>query len=756
MAYNRTKVVKGFHILMTLITLLIVSCEIIYTVSCRRLVEQYARYSVEQNADEISKELDVYIDASVSSIDLTAQIVSEKIASADTDEIRSIIKPLVEKTPFDFIGYTDADGINYSANGEQSDVSDLSYFKNGMLGKTGSWIDYSQKYTNECLISFYSPVYFNGKITGILTGAIVSEKKIKPILFTTFYGQKMTGILCDENGHVISSTKSADDEISLSAVLSDLKISKEGKKEFEEFLDSGLEKNVFRYSTSSGNAIACTVRNKSTGWEIIQIVPPASFSYAIVRYTIVGYCTAGAICFLLFIYMAHIKMDSRKWQKEIIREKDMVVHNYEQILITTASDTYHSIRTVDLDSGSMDYIYFENEHVKKVETGKWTPWLEDQKKNIHIDDYGKITDMLNLDHLRFLAEGDRCRENYRSARKTKEGFYRYYTATASIITIDNRKTAIITSIENTEAVMNEIEQKRILASAASIYVSMHALDLQKNTVVALNSPPYISDIIDNRNTDIQEVLNDVMSKLTDEEYLPAMMEFIDFSTLDERMKGTKTITFEFIGTQSGWCRARFIATEYDDFNGKLSHVLWVVENIDAEKRKANQLLYLSETDLMTGIRNRGSGERRIKELIASGQQGMFCLLDADKFKSINDNYGHGVGDKVLISIAGCLKDSFRDSDVVMRLGGDEFAIFAVGVTEKESAAALIERFFDRIERISIPELGDRKISVSLGAAIRYARDGWDFDTLYQNADSCTYISKKITGCAYTFYGENNN
>ena len=242
--------------------------------------------------------------------------------------------------------------------------------------------------------------------------------------------------------------------------------------------------------------------------------------------------------------------------------------------------------------------------------------------------------------------------------------------------------------------------------------------------------------------------------MTDEQYMDDMMEFIDFSTLDERMKELNTITMEFVGNKSGWCRARFIAVDYDE-DGKLSRVLWLVENIDADKRKTNHLLYLSETDLMTGIRNRGSGERKIKEYMEANRQGMFCLLDLNNLKFINDRYGHAVGDKVLIEVARCLKEAFHDGDVVMRLGGDEFAVFALGVTEINWAMPLLRDFFGKLEEINIPELHGKKIRVSLGAAFKVDGDDLDFESLYKNADSCTYLSKKVIGNTYTFYGQEN-
>ena len=87
---------------------------------------------------------------------------------------------------------------------------------------------------------------------------------------------------------------------------------------------------------------------------------------------------------------------------------------------------------------------------------------------------------------------------------------------------------------------------------------------------------------------------------------------------------------------------------------------------------------------------------------------MFCLLDADKFKSINDTYGHDAGDKVIKAIADCLKRAFRNDDVIMRPGGDEFAAYAIGITDEEHGRIVANRFFDLIDRIEIEELGDRR------------------------------------------------
>ena len=155
------------------------------------------------------------------------------------------------------------------------------------------------------------------------------------------------------------------------------------------------------------------------------------------------------------------------------------------------------------------------------------------------------------------------------------------------------------------------------------------------------------------------------------------------------------------------------------YKGKLCHVLYCVEVIDEEKRRENMLLYLSETDLMTGICNRGSGELKITKLLEEHVGGLLCLLDCDKFKLVNDTYGHAVGDKVIIAVADALQESCRENDIVMRLGGDEFALYIPGLFEKKQADAFVKRVFSKLEKINIPEMENKKIYISLGASFCY-------------------------------------
>lgn len=308
----------------------------------------------------------------------------------------------------------------------------------------------------------------------------------------------------------------------------------------------------------------------------------------------------------------------------------------------------------------------------------------------------------------------------------------------------------ISSNHKTESALALSKQ---LTATSEIYMAMYEIDVKNNTFKELKTIPFISELY--TSLDLHEAgrtLSRVMNYVVDDQFRPQVADFVDLSTLQDRMAGKRTITQEFVVKETGWCRGRFIVIDYDDsFN--LERVLWLVEDIDAEKQKENQLRILSETDLMTGIRNRGSGERTVTEMISEGDLGMFILFDVDKFKSINDNYGHEIGDKVIIEVAHAMQNSFRDNDIIFRLGGDEFAAYALGVTDKKTASQVTKRLFDNISKIKIPELvkTERTIAISAGAAFLDGTEKISFKELYNRADEGVYKSKKRKVNSVTYY-----
>ena len=178
-------------------------------------------------------------------------------------------------------------------------------------------------------------------------------------------------------------------------------------------------------------------------------------------------------------------------------------------------------------------------------------------------------------------------------------------------------------------------------------------------------------------------------------------------------------------------------------------------NITENKKFEQRLLVQSQMDSLTKICNRGYGESQIEKLLKAKKNGMFLLLDVDKFKHINDTYGHSIGDEVLIQVADALKRTFEEAGVCMRLGGDEFAVYAPEVTERIQAETMIQAFFKRIREIAIPKMKGDAVSVSMGAVLCAPDREHAFEKIYQCADAAMYTCKKVTGNSYNFYTGRN-
>ena len=329
-----------------------------------------------------------------------------------------------------------------------------------------------------------------------------------------------------------------------------------------------------------------------------------------------------------------------------------------------------------------------------------------------------------------------------------------YLLTGFLVTMAIILSLVQLSVSRKQRQIEEMAKKHGLASHAGMYATMHLIELVENSIHELSRQPKIELMKISDGGDAQTRLNVAVKEMTEPQSQPQMLAFVNLKTLEKRLDGKNIVHNEFLSRKHGWCKAYFIVADQNP-SGRINEIVFAIEVIDEEKRRERRLLYLSEIDALTGLRNRGSGEREITDLLSKGTAGMFCLFDADKFKSINDNYGHDVGDKVLKAIAACLKRALRSSDVTMRLGGDEFAAYVIGVIDEAQGRAMINRLFDEIDGIKISEMGNRKITISLGAALFDERRSCTFAELYKKADNGVYASKKSAGNAVTFSSSSN-
>ncbi|MAL95571.1 MAG: hypothetical protein CME40_10885 [Haliea sp.] len=172
--------------------------------------------------------------------------------------------------------------------------------------------------------------------------------------------------------------------------------------------------------------------------------------------------------------------------------------------------------------------------------------------------------------------------------------------------------------------------------------------------------------------------------------------------------------------------------------------LLVVLLLYRRQRKLTELLRQeSRTDHLTAIPNRRCFFEVLDNAVAVAsryQQPLSVLaMDIDHFKRVNDRYGHGGGDRVLVRVAGVLRDELRKADLVGRLGGEEFGVL-LPMTPLPAAEAIAERLRQTVERLEFggmyPGLG---VTCSIGVAEHRAGDGGD--ALLLAADQALYQAK---------------
>jgi diguanylate cyclase (GGDEF)-like protein len=157
-----------------------------------------------------------------------------------------------------------------------------------------------------------------------------------------------------------------------------------------------------------------------------------------------------------------------------------------------------------------------------------------------------------------------------------------------------------------------------------------------------------------------------------------------------------------------------------------------------------RLRHLAGHDALTGVANRAEFRDRLAHALAIGEEDLavaFC--DLDDFKPINDNYGHRVGDVVLVEMATRLRACLRAGDELARIGGDEFTVLLRNVPDAAAARHVADRLLVAARDPFEVEGDQAKIGLSVGIAL--SEPGMNADALLERADEALYAVKRAGG-----------
>jgi diguanylate cyclase (GGDEF)-like protein len=202
---------------------------------------------------------------------------------------------------------------------------------------------------------------------------------------------------------------------------------------------------------------------------------------------------------------------------------------------------------------------------------------------------------------------------------------------------------------------------------------------------------------------------------------------------------------------------RLSVTALYDPQDKIYGFLGIAHDISEQLKTEEQLEKLAYFDPLTKLPNRMLYSDRLEQAIvfASRNKSKFSVffIDLDKFKFVNDNYGHEVGDKLLIKVANILTRCVRKSDTVARLGGDEFTVILPNINspyDRNSVSLIAEKIINQLSQDFVIDDHLVQIGASIGVAV-YPEHGTDVSNLNKHADIAMYKAKDQGRGQHAFY-----
>lgn len=297
---------KRFTILrlaVSIFTIAFLSATIVFFISSsRNLFFKHSVFSLKHVAQEKSSTIDAELRYAEGSIQLLSNFVSSQMKERELKNPNEILSKYERTLPFDIVEYIRWDGLNFMnsiAGSEPFDASERPYYKEGIKGNSGIWPNFRPKVAKEVLLNFYTPLYYNGEISGVLTGAIGETTTLKSKLTSSFFGHQIASFVCNEDYVVVSSVcETIEPGLDLKEWVS--------SKMIYDIIEHSKNNDLdpFKYEYTGRTGLCCIAPIKFNGWHVVVIAYPSVLKEIENENSGNLFRISILIIFILFIYLS--------------------------------------------------------------------------------------------------------------------------------------------------------------------------------------------------------------------------------------------------------------------------------------------------------------------------------------------------------------------------------------------------------------------------------------------------------------------
>lgn len=693
--------------------------------------------------------------------DAQAYVESAAVALSYTEDILSeesfeMLDRIAENSHFNRMWIVTQDGICRSSLDTVLDISKEEYFKDIHDGNSGISQIISSAYNREDTFLIYSPIIRDGVYIGSLMGAFEVNQISMTIEMPRFNGEGYAHILQD-TGEIVIESKN-DNRIVDRSNAWDFYQEVEYEKgySYEQFYEN-VHNDVSGFIAFKMYGKERIAHYRSVGinnWFIISIVP---------KQVIVGYSKEinhlasillieVFVCF--FILVIGIVYYFNKTQKELLKANKQLHMGNERLRIAVGN-TSNDVIEYDIEKNKifriLDIVQNEN-YDEQVDLAAEKFYYVEMIDPQYRKEFEQV--------LVKLQSGDYTASCVLKLQQSDGTVYWNQLIFTNIYDETRKPVRAIGTIEDItlqrETEFRYIQEEQHRSAMLSKVITTYVFNLTKNHYMyGFDSNNQAKEI------NIDSSYNRELLRLTSMDVHPEDHERVLRELSLERFKrefesGNRKVDVEYRWLIDGveqWvnCSTNLLVNPAN--NDVLGYSY--IEDITEDKLNEMALRYDAERDLLTGLLNRQTINRLITDFLKEPgnyehSYHAYLLIDLDKFKQVNDTYGHMAGDELLSSMANKLMNMFRNSDLIGRLGGDEFVIFLKDSRSREYIEERAQEVCYALKKLRISADPEYRISGSVGVSI-VPSHGIAVEDLYRKADKALYVAKDAGRDQYKIY-----